>query len=166
MASDEYVSCGWACVDCLILLANGEDPVGTMSEEEISEWHADIDAVTAGLRVTLGLTREEHECATNFTVRAVGYKAPDNGPSWPPSPVRYVYEYRAASEQDARDLFYWDAENGAKIVRVTEHELRTAGDDGNECECERRTFSSLSCDHCDSRLAGERHAISFWKILP
>lgn len=106
---DEYASDGWCCVDCLILLANGEDPVGTMSEDEIAAWHADIDRITAGYNLTLGMLREQHSCTADF--------------------------------------------NG-----------QTAGEVGRDCDCETITFSRSPCDVCGSGLAGERHAVAFWKI--
>lgn len=109
MASDEYVCSGWACVDCLILLANGENPTD-ITEDELSAWHADITAKNAGYNVTLGMIREDHACTEDF---------------------------------------------GGM----------TAGEAGGECECETRSFSSSECDHCGSSLAGERHAIAFFKIL-
>lgn len=33
---------------------------------------------------------------------------------------------------------------------------------GDDCECERTTFSSRECDVCGSDLAGERHDVTFW----
>jgi len=108
MPSNKYVCGGWACTDCLILLANGEDPVDSMTEAEISAWHKDIRRKNRYRDVTLGLAREEHACTADF---------------------------------------------GGM----------TAGEAGGECDCETRTFSSMSCDHCGSTLAGERHAISFFK---
>lgn len=51
----------WCCIDCLSLLAYGEDPVGTMSEDEITEWHARIDdTLSGGTEVTLGMLASEH----------------------------------------------------------------------------------------------------------
>ena len=153
MPADTYVCGGWACTDCLILLANGEDPIGHMTEEEISAWHADIARRNAGYEVTLGKIREDHACAANFTVTTYGGN---------------TYEYRAEDEIDARVQFVEARTVGdvpsLAIKSVTEHELRTAGDDGNECDCEVDSFSWSPCDYCGSNLGGERHAISFFAI--
>jgi hypothetical protein len=164
MPSDEYVCSGWACVDCLVLLANGDNPPD-WTEAEISAWHDEIDQRNVGYNVTLGLIREEHECARNFTVRAVCARS-GNGRRWQPYPQRISLEFRADSESDARDQFEWEYLDNTKIISVTEHELRTAGDAGNECGCEIDSFSWSPCDYCGGNLGGERHAISFFKILP
>ena len=152
MPADTYVCGGWACTDCLILLANGENPPG-WTDDEISAWHADIARRNAGYNVTLGKIREDHACATNYTVTTYGGNE---------------YEYRAEDEFDARGQFVRARTVGnipaLAIKSVTEHELRAAGDDGNECDCERDTFSSAPCDYCGSGLGGERHAISFFTI--
>lgn len=144
MPSDEYVCSGWACTDCLILLANGENPTD-MTEEEISAWHAKIETRNASYNVTLGMRREEHACAYNFTVT---------------SPDKTTHHYRASSFADATEQHAYQTSGF-----LSEHELRTVGEDGGECNCETRTFSSSPCDYCGSNLGGERHAISFFKIL-
>ncbi len=60
-------STGWCCQDCLFLFANGETPT-EMNEDETAAWLADIDRVTNGLDVTLGLMASEHaEDCPNFT---------------------------------------------------------------------------------------------------
>ena len=59
----------WACQDCLILLANGEDPPD-MSGAEVAEWHAAIDRRTEGAEITLGMLASEH--ADDCPVRETG----------------------------------------------------------------------------------------------
>lgn len=105
---DTYVCSGWACTDCLVLLANGEDPADTMTQLEINDWHREIDRRNAGYEITLGMLREDHSC------------------------------------QD---------ENG-----------NTASDNGDECNCEVKTFSWSACHVCGSNLGGERHAVSWFKL--
>lgn len=56
----EY-SNGWCCVDCLMLLANGEKPP-EMGEDETAAWLAEIDRRTAGTDVTLGRMFGEEDC--------------------------------------------------------------------------------------------------------
>jgi len=52
----------WACVDCMILLANGETD-GNWTEAEKAEFLARFEAGTADCEVTLGMMAEYHECA-------------------------------------------------------------------------------------------------------
>lgn len=63
MASIRDHANGWACVDCLMLLANGETPP-EMTEDETTEYLARVDAGCSGSSlVTLGrLYGEEHGC--------------------------------------------------------------------------------------------------------
>jgi len=146
-ATDEYTCSGKACTDCLFLLANGVTP-DDWSEERIAEWNAGIDQHTAGYRVTLGKLREEHECARNVTVTDTAGQA---------------YEYRADNEEDAR--YQHEFGPDTEIVSVVFHDLQTQGDLGGDCDCETDTFSTSQCDVCGTYDAGERHAVSFWKIL-
>jgi hypothetical protein len=106
--TDEYTCSGWACTDCLILLANGEVPAD-LSESEAAAWQEQISERNDGYNLTLGMLREEHSC---------------------------------------RDS-----------------EGRTASDLGGECDCEVNSFSWSPCDVCAAHMGGERHAVSFWKIL-
>lgn len=54
-------STGWACTDCLVLLANGEtDPDWT--EAETAEYLARVSERNATGTVTLGIVDSEHEC--------------------------------------------------------------------------------------------------------
>jgi hypothetical protein len=146
---DEYTCSGWACTDCLMLLANGEGP-SDRTDEELAAWQAGIDEHTAGYRITLGLRREEHACATNYTVTA------RDGTE---------FDFRAESKSDAHNAFYLAHGSGHGGARfATAHELQTEADRGGECECETDSFSWSACDVCGSNLGGERHAVSFWKI--
>ena len=63
--NDEYTCSGWACVDCLMEIANGESPAD-LSEDEIAARDAEISARNAGYRITLGLPREQHSCTEDF----------------------------------------------------------------------------------------------------
>lgn len=143
--ADTYVCSGWACTDCLFWLANGDLP-SELNEEEAHKWVADVQARNDGYDVTLGMLREDHACATNYTVTdATG-----------------EYEYRADSEEDARqqhDFKFPDV----LIISVTAHELQTDQDRGGDCECEQVTFTWSPCDVCGSNLGGARDAVSFFK---
>jgi hypothetical protein len=147
--SDEYTCSGWACTDCLMLIANGEAPADR-TDEELAEWEAGIAEHTAGYHVALGLGREEHACAANYTVTARDGTAGD---------------YRAESKSHARYLFGFEhGFTGHGPYRAVAHELQTEADRGGECECETDSFSWSACDVCGSNLGGQRHAVSFWKI--
>jgi hypothetical protein len=146
---DTYTCSGWACTDCLMLLANGEAPPD-LGEAETAEWLAGIDARNAGYDITLGMPREDHECASNYTVTAA------DGTTG---------EYRADSKSDARDQFgSGHGFRGHGPYHAVPHDLETEQDRGGECECETKTFSWSPCDVCDSNLGGARHAVSFFKI--
>lgn len=69
--TDEYVCNGWACVDCLILLANGENPTDK-TQDEVAEWHAEIARRNDGYNITLGLAASEHACTADFGGRTAG----------------------------------------------------------------------------------------------
>lgn len=148
--NDKYTCNGWACTDCVMLLANGESPT-EMSEAEASAWEEEISQRNAGYNIALGMLREDHDCATNYTVTTSDGK---------------THEFRADSEQDARDQFGFhhvpECEPG--IVSVTAHDLETESDRGGECECEHSSFSWSPCDVCGSNLGGRRDAVSFFKI--
>lgn len=52
---------GWCCIDCLMILANGEDnPEWTADETEAH--HAAMDHYCQGCDVTLGLLASDHDC--------------------------------------------------------------------------------------------------------
>jgi hypothetical protein len=93
-----YVCSGWACTDCLIMLANGDEPSDMNSQEQIDLWRKHFDATRSEYHVTLGMLREDHSCP----------------------------------------------------------------DGTEECGCEVIPFSGSKCDVCGTRLAGERHAVSFF----
>jgi len=149
MSTDEYTCSGWACVDCLMELANGESPAD-LTESELAERTAAIDARNDGYHLTLGMLREDHACATNYTVTARDGTTGD---------------YRADSPADARDMFEQEhGYAGHGFITTTTHDLQTESDRGGECDCEVNTFSWSPCDVCGSNLGGERHAVSFWRI--
>lgn len=55
----DYAS-GWACTDCLMLLANGETP-DRMSEAETAEWLVEIERRHSG-PITLGRALGDEGC--------------------------------------------------------------------------------------------------------
>lgn len=153
---------GWCCTDCLFLLANGEAPAD-WSEDEVAEWKARIAHYTEGCEITLGMFREDHGCATDWTVT---WHAPHRVRG---SFRRGYLEVRADSYADAMDAVRWaagaawsDVPAGAWAVIARSHDLQTESDRGGECECEQLTFSSSPCDVCRSGLAGSRDAVVLW----
>jgi hypothetical protein len=52
-------SVSWACTDCLILLANGDDPA-EKNEQELADWHAAIDRHIGDSEITIGMLASEH----------------------------------------------------------------------------------------------------------
>jgi hypothetical protein len=58
----------WCCTDCIMLLANGEDPVD-WSEYERVAWHIRIDQTMEGSEVTVGMLASEHadDCPVKIT---------------------------------------------------------------------------------------------------
>lgn len=150
---------GWCCTDCLFWLANGDEPGRDyMTEAEVADWRARIAQHTAGTEVTLGAFREDHDCATNWTVT---WHAPGSVRG---SFRRGYLEVRADTYGEAMDEAYWsvDTPAGAQGVMAHWHELETQADRGGDCECEQVTFSHTSCDVCGSHLAGAREAVVFW----
>lgn len=147
---DTYVCSGWCCIDCLMLLANGETPPD-MDESETAEYLARVAQHTAGLDVTLGMLREDHECASNFTVTDTDGNE---------------FEIFADNTIDARDTAYWRLPPGqdeSSIASITPHELQTEPDRGGDCDCTQVTFTWSACDVCGSNLGGTREAVSFFK---
>jgi hypothetical protein len=144
---------GVCCVDCLMLLANSETPTH-MTEAETAEYLERVKRMCTGTEVTLGMFREDHPCAVNFTVTY--------------APTRYsrrrlTVEVRADDIADARERVYWELPSGARIVGYPRrHDLATMGDLGGECECEQLGFSWSACDVCGSGLGGNREAVVFW----
>lgn len=60
----------------------------------------------------------------------------------------------------------WNLEPDTDItagLMDSEHECCQPWDEESECECERITFSKASCDACGSKLAGTRHAYTWWE---
>jgi hypothetical protein len=161
----DSASSGWACTDCLFLLANGEDRPDHMTPAEVRAWLADVERITKDCEVTLGLFREDHECATNYTVT---YRNPRHLARAPGVPYGHL-DVRADDAEDA----IWQAEMsrelpaGARIFTYgvrgpARHDLETESDRGGECECEQLTFTWSACDVCGSSLGGARDAVVFW----
>ena len=149
LAGDEFTCSGWACVDCYVLLANGDGPAD-MTGEEAAEWEARIAENTAGFNITLGLPADEHNCAVNYTVTFRNHG-------------EQTLKVRTFEADDARDALYqFDfSYTDATVISVTAHKLETA----EECDCEHDTFSCSPCDVCGSNLGGTRDAVCFWKII-
>ena len=63
----EPCAVSWACTDCMILLANGDDPTD-MSEAELATWHTAIDEHIGIGEITLGMLASEHDgsCPVNI----------------------------------------------------------------------------------------------------
>jgi hypothetical protein len=60
----------WCCTDCLILEANGEAPIGHMTEDEITEWEERRARNIGTAQITLGMMAEEHSCQDENGERA------------------------------------------------------------------------------------------------
>jgi hypothetical protein len=162
MFSDRnYTYSGKCCTDCLMLLANGETPP-ELSEEETAGYLANVERECAGAEITLGMFREDHGCAANWTVI---WHAPGSVRG---SFRRGTIEVRADSYRDALDEAEWsrDVPAGAWPVMARSHDLETESDRGGECECEQLGFSWSSCDVCGSNLGGDREAVVFWFAPP
>jgi len=148
---------GWACTDCLMLLANGETP-GDWTEDEVAEYLARVERHCAGTEVTLGMFREDHDCRSNFTVTYLIRHESVRG-----SLRRGTVEVLADDYADAMDQAYWGIPARAWLTVARAHELQTEADRGGECECEQQmTFTWSSCDVCGSGLGGARNAVVFW----
>jgi ferredoxin len=80
-SADTYVCPGWACTDCMILLANGEAPAD-MTDAENDAWVAAIDEHTAGYNLTLGMLAEDHSCAGDNGQRPEECSCETNSFSW------------------------------------------------------------------------------------
>lgn len=57
-----YVCSGWACTDCLFMLANGDEPSDMNSEAQLAAWREHYQATTRDYQVTLGMLRVDHTC--------------------------------------------------------------------------------------------------------
>lgn len=75
---------GWACQDCLIMIANGEAPCD-LTESELAGYLADVERLTAGYHLVAGLPSDEHTCEP--AARAAGCGCETIGFSWHPCEV-------------------------------------------------------------------------------
>ncbi len=130
-------SYGWACTDCIMLLANGETPPD-LSEAETATWLADIERHTEGLDVVCG---GEHE---DFCENVL-WKCADCGIALP--------DKERANGDDAACL----ATGHSWHVPVYD-----TWEGSTDCECETQDFSHSSCDVCGTHLGGSRHAVTFF----
>jgi hypothetical protein len=71
--TDTFVCAGWACTDCIILIANGETPP-ELTGDEADAWLAAVSDRNAGYHVAPGMFREDHACTDE-----AGRTAGDNG---------------------------------------------------------------------------------------
>ena len=60
MTKTQDTSTGWCCIDCLMILANGEDNP-EWSEAEAHQHHENMARQCGDLEVTLGLMASEHD---------------------------------------------------------------------------------------------------------
>lgn len=147
---------GWACTDCTMLLANGETPPD-LDETETTLYLERVARGCAGCEVTLGMFREDHACASDFTVTWLMRHESVRG-----SLRRGWVEVRADDYGDAMDQAHWAIPAGAWLTVARAHDLETETDRGGECDCECQTFSWSACDVCGSNLGGHRDAVVFW----
>lgn len=145
---DEYLCNGWCCVDCLMLLANGETPT-EMDEAETAGYLARVARHTEGCNTVLGMPREDHDCKSNWTLTDTAGE---------------TYEYYAKDISEALSEHAWQHDL-AEVASATAHDLETVSDRDGECECEQNSFSWSACDVCGSNLGGSRDAVSFFKII-
>lgn len=157
--TDTLTSPGWACTDCAMLVASGETPAD-MSGGQVTAWLAAIESRCAGCHVAPGLAREAHACRSNWTVT---YVRPHRVPG---SYVRGTAEVLAGTYAAAVDAARWHLPAGARVTVARPHDLAVASDFGRDCDCETDAFARSACDVCGSPLAGERHAVTFWTIVP
>lgn len=143
---DEYVCNGWCCTDCLMYLANGDEPTTDyLTENDIARWRDGFRQHTDGYNVVLGMFAADHECAYNWIITGQAGQQ---------------HYYRAKDIREALDEHEWHNDL-SEVVSAESCELATHDD----CECEQNSFSWSSCDVCGSDLGGSRDAVTFWKIL-
>lgn len=68
---DTYVCSGYACSDCVQLIANGESPVD-ISQADSEAWLTSVSERNDGYQVTLGMPVEEHNETCTETDRDYG----------------------------------------------------------------------------------------------
>src|ERR1700733_13013117 len=139
----------YVCTDCLILIANGDNPnfgyqypekTEAECEEMLRDYHARIDREMARFRITLGWGREQHECASNWEVTPL-MRSDRDGEDFTEADGD-AKGYRADTASEALDAAEFDF-TGDDVVgfRVLGHDLETEGDRGGECYCEEESFS-------------------------
>jgi hypothetical protein len=79
---------GWACVDCLVLLAHGEVPA-YMTDDDLGTWQAGVNKTFDKYHVTIGHATEDHE----------GYDCPKQG-GWDEY-EQFTGTYTVAADPDA-----------------------------------------------------------------
>jgi hypothetical protein len=134
------------CVDCLMHHANGDLSGYDGDPAELERMIAEH---LNGRHVSIGWGREQHDCATDYTVihtRADGeVDASDqrSGTAYP----------------DDLDLPMLEIGDSLTIER---HELQTVQEMGGDCECETYTFCSGRCDSCGQYIVGSYYAATLW----
>jgi hypothetical protein len=165
----------YVCPDCYQLEGSGDLSsldywYGDDAETKVQELYANVEATLSAkpevrtangsiwthahgpLRITLGWGREEHACATNYTV------------TYTHDGVDTVREVRA---DDAAGAIYeaFLPELIGDTFTVTCHELQTVGDLGGECDCETDNFRSDRCAMCGQYMQGATmHAATIWEV--
>ena len=158
----------YVCTDCLVLIANGDEPdfayqYPDKTEDEAFEMLMDyrtrIDDTMRGYRITTGWGREQHECASNVIVWPL-YREEGTVDEHTEGDAR---EYRAEFVSEAVSQAEFDFPDAIGF-KAASHDLETEGDRGGECECETDNFSERTCDHYGTHYAGTWHAATIWKI--
>jgi len=83
---ETYAATGWACTDCLILLANSDAPAD-LCEAETADWLAQIAQRTDGYTLTIGMHADEHRCAGEDGLRRNDCGCDSDPFSWQPCEV-------------------------------------------------------------------------------
>lgn len=134
---------GWCCVDCLFMLANGENE--SWDEWETYAWEKTVEARLGDVSVDLG---GEHVEGCPNIAQGTGEVADESGKVF----------YRTDNES-----------LGEAIARLSPHTFYDAPSQAgtwlgtSDCDCERDEFSWRPCDVCGSRLGGSRDAVHFFK---
>jgi hypothetical protein len=170
MLDELYDEKAFVCTDCLMLIANGDMPnyeyqypekTEAECEEMTRDYRDRIERTMHGFNITLGWGREQHDCASNYTVTAL-LRSETDGDDYREGDEK---EYRAEFASEALEKAEFDF-TGSDVIgfRAVSHDLETEGDRGGECECETDNFATRTCDHCGDHFAGTWHAATIWKI--
>lgn len=149
----------WVCVCCIFTHANGEccadDEHGGDSREPLS-------AIGEGFTVAMGMVYEEHDesCARHPLECTLCTNAAEVAVWWQNEDGTREGEPRCS---DADCLAPPDGSVAGGTCPIP---TPFPVPDDYECDCETNTFSTSQCEGCGSHLAGERHAMTLFKIPP